>query len=453
MRTIVGRLARIPSFDKRTLNNILSIVVLRGGNIGLQLLLVPLSIKFVSASAYGLWLTLSSMITWLNIMDIGLSNGLRNKLTEAITRNDHSLARTYVSTTYCLLAILSIVGFFLCLSMVYLLDWHSIIPMPAGMSGGDFRKLLLVIVSSFFLTFLLKPIASVAYATHKAYVEYLILFAANFINVVIVWLLLQVAPSGNILLMACCFCFAPILITFILTWYLFRTGFRQLAPTVSKIDFSHARELMSLSGKFFIIQIAATVIFTTNNFIISHYLGNEEVTRYNIVQRYFNVAIILQGMILVPFWAIFTEGFARRDTLLMENNMKKLLNMTALLSAGCLLMAAVSGYAYGLWIGNLVKIPFTLTLISCLYAILLLYSSVYTIFINGTGRVRLQMLTSLFSSVFHIPIAIFLIKYFHMGVAGLILTSCFWLAVTLPLRRIQYKKLALYKEGWSLWTR
>ncbi len=386
-------------------------------------------------------------------MDIGLSNGLRNKLTEAITRNDHSLARSYVSTTYCLLAILSVVGFLLCLSLVYLLDWHSIIPTPAGMSGGDFRKLLLVIISSFFLTFLLKPIASVAYATHKAYVEYLILFAANFINVVIIWLLLQIAPSGNIVLMACCFCFAPILITFILTWYLFRTGFRQLAPGVSKIDFSHARELMSLSGKFFVIQIAATVIFTTNNFIISHYLGNEEVTRYNIVQRYFNVAIILQGMILVPFWAIFTEGFARRDTPLLESNMKKLLNMTALLSAGCLLMAAVSGYAYGLWIGNLVKIPFTLTLISCLYAILLLYSSVYTIFINGTGRVRLQMLTSLFTSVFHIPIAIFLIKYFHMGVVGLILTSSFWLAVTLPLRRTQYKKLALYKEGWSLWTR
>jgi O-antigen/teichoic acid export membrane protein len=453
MKTIVGRLIKLPSFDKRTIQNILSIAVLRGGNIGLQLILVPISIKFVSSSAYGLWLTLSSMITWLNIMDIGLSNGLRNKLTEAITRGDDSLGKTYVSTTYCLLALLSVIGFVLGLFLVYGLDWRHIIDIPAGMSGKDFRQLLLIIVSSFFLTFLLKPIASVAYATHKAYVEYLILFIANLANFLLIWGLLKITPSGNIVLMALCFCFTPILVTAILSIYLFRTHFRQFAPSVAKIDFNHARELMSLSGQFFIIQIAATIVFTTNNFIISHYFGNEDVTRFNIVQRYFNVVIILQGMILVPFWAIFTEAFARRDVGVLEGNMKKLLNLTALLVAGCLVMAVLSRFAYGIWIGDLVKIPLSLTLVTCLYTILLLYSSVYTIFINGTGRVRLQMITAVFSSTFHIPLAILMIKYFHIGMEGILLVSCFWLVITLPLRHIQYKKLVFFKEGRSLWTR
>jgi O-antigen/teichoic acid export membrane protein len=453
MKTLVGRLTKSPSFDRRTIHNILSIALLRGGNIGLQLLLVPISIKFVSASAYGLWLTLSSMITWLNIMDIGLSNGLRNKLTEAITRDDYSLGRIYVSTTYCLLAILSIVGLSLGLLLIYLLDWRHIIDVPAGMSGQDFRRLMLIIVSSFFLTFLLKPIASVAYATHKAYVEYLILFVANLVNFLLIWLLLEVTPSGNILLMALCFCFTPIIVTAILSLYLFRAGFRKFAPSVKKVDFSHARELMSLSGQFFIIQIAATIVFTTNNFIISHYFGNEDVTRFNIVQRYFNILIILQGMILVPFWAVFTEAFARRDTAVMEGNMKKLLGLATLLGAGSLVMTLISGFAYKAWIGDLVKIPFSLTLVSCLYTILLLYSSVYTIFINGTGRVRLQMVTALFSSTLHIPLAILLIKYFHIGMEGVLLVSCFWLALTLPLRHIQYKRLAFFTTGRSLWTR
>lgn len=453
MKILVGRLAKSPSFDRRTIHNILSIALLRGGNIALQLLLVPISIKFVSASTYGLWLTLSSMITWLNIMDIGLSNGLRNKLTEAITREDYTLAKTYVSTTYCLLAILSVIGLFLGLLLIYLPDWRHIIDIPAGLSGQDFRRLMLIIVSSFFLTFLLKPIASVAYATHKAYVEYLILFVANLVNFLLIWVLLQVVPSGNILLMAICFCFTPIAVTGILSVYLFRTHFCKFSPAVAKVDLAHARELMSLSGQFFVIQIAATIVFTTNNFIISHYFGNEDVTRFNIVQRYFNIVIILQSMILVPFWALFTEAFARRDTAIMEGNMRKLLNLATLLGAGSLVMALLSGIAYKLWIGDLVKIPLSLTLVTCLYTILLLYSSVYTIFINGTGRVRLQMITALFSSTLHIPFAILLIKNFHIGVEGVLMVSCCWLAMTLPLRHIQYRKLVFLKEGRSLWTR
>ena len=444
---------KVPSFDKRTIKNILSIIVLRGGNIGLQLLLVPVSIMFVSSSSYGLWLTLSSMITWLNIMDIGLSNGLRNKLSEAIAKNDPALGKVYVSTTYILLVILSVVGFGICLALIYMLNWNSVLEVPKDMTAGSFRELLLIISSSFFLTFLLKPIASVAYATHKAYIENLIFFISNLVNLIIILIITRVLPAGDLILMAYCFCFTPIAVTFILSLVLFKRNFAAYRPALRHIDFSTARELMSLSGKFFIIQIAATVVFTTNNFIISHYFGNEDVTKFNIVQRYFNIVIILQSMVLVPFWSLFSEGFARKNVSWLKENMNKLFKMTGLLVAGCVVMLFLSNFAYHLWLGDLVQIPFTLTLVVCFYSILLLISSVYTIFINGTGRVKLQMITSIFSSSLHIPLAIFCIKYLHFGLAGLILVSSLWLVITIPLRHIQFRKLMLFREDKTIWTR
>jgi O-antigen/teichoic acid export membrane protein len=216
---------------------------------------------------------------------------------------------------------------------------------------------------------------------------------------------------------------------------------------------------MSLSGKFFIIQIAATVIFTTNNFLISHYYGNEDVTKFNIVQRYFNIVVILQSMILVPFWAIFTEDFAKGNTRHLEDNMKKLMNTTTALGAACIVMALISPYVYAIWIGDLVKIPTTLTIMMCFYSLLMLYTSVYSTFINGTGRIKLQMLTSLLTSTLHIPFTILLIKYFHIGMPGLIITSSFWLAATFPLKFVQYKRLVLSRKKElpdrerSIWTK
>ncbi|RYF98453.1 MAG: hypothetical protein EOO02_18875 [Chitinophagaceae bacterium] len=311
----------------------------------------------------------------------------------------------------------------------------------------------MIISSSFFLTFLLKPIASVAFATHKAYIENLIFFISNLVNLLIILAITRILPAGNLILLAYCFCFTPIVVTFILSLVLFRKNFADYRPSFRHIDFSKGRELMSLSGKFFIIQIAATIVFTTNNFVISHYFGNEDVTRFNIVQRYFNIVIILQSMVLVPFWSMFSEGFARKNVTWLKDNMNKLFKLTALLVAGCIIMLFVSDFAYKLWLGDLVSIPFMLTLVVCIYSILLLISSVYTIFINGTGRVKLKMITSIFSSSLHLPLAIFCIKYLGVGLPGLILVSSLWLVLTIPLRHIQFRKLMLFNEEKTIWTR
>ncbi|MET0244975.1 MAG: hypothetical protein ABW174_15960 [Flavitalea sp.] len=452
MNAIFKKFLKVPSFDKRTLRNIFSIIVLRGGNIALQLLLVPVSIMFVSQSSYGLWLTLSSMITWLNIMDVGLSNGLRNKLSESIAAKDGALGKKYVSTTYALLAILSVAGFAICAVLTYTLDWSNVVEVPKDLSPAKFRELLLIISGSFFLTFLLKPISSVAYATHKAYIEYLTFFIANLVNLGIILVISRTVPSGDLILMAYCFCFTPIIVTFLISIFLYAKNFKEYKPSFRSVDFSKARILMSLSGKFFIIQIAATIVFTTNNFIISKYIGNAYVTQFNIAQRYFNVVIILQSMVLVPFWALFSEGYALKSVDWLKENMNKLFKLTALLSAGCILMLFLSDYAYHLWLKDMVVIPFSVTLAVCVYSILLLISSVYTIFINGTGRVKLQMITSIFTSSLHIPLAIFCIKYLGFGLPGLIMVSSLWLILTIPLRHIQFRKLMLFNDKKTIWT-
>ena len=68
--------------------------MLRIVSVLINFLLVPLTLNYLNPTRYGIWLTLTSVINWVNVLDIGLGTGLRNKFAEALATNDDGLARS-----------------------------------------------------------------------------------------------------------------------------------------------------------------------------------------------------------------------------------------------------------------------------------------------------------------------------------------------------------------------
>ena len=87
------------------------------GSIISNFMLVPLTINYLDTENYGIWLTLTSFISWFSFFDIGLGNGLRNKFAEAKTLGNYTDAQAFVSTAYftigCISLFIVIVFFFL----------------------------------------------------------------------------------------------------------------------------------------------------------------------------------------------------------------------------------------------------------------------------------------------------------------------------------------------------
>jgi O-antigen/teichoic acid export membrane protein len=159
------------------------------------------------------------------------------------------------------------------------------------------------------------------------------------------------------------------------------------------------------------------------------------------------------GMILVPFWAIFTEAYAKKDSQDLKKIMNKLLRLASLLALACIVMALLSGFVYNIWIGNLIRIPSDINLATCFYSMLLILGSVYATCVNGTGKIKLHMLISVFSAIFHIPLSILLITYYNIGVPGLLFLSSFWIIIGIFLRHLQYLNLVQFKEKENFWYR
>ena len=93
----------------------------------------------------------------------------------------------------------------------------------------------------------------------------------------------------------------------------FNSNYKLLKPSFKFVQFKHVNDLTSLGIKFFVLQVASVVIFTTDNLIITQLFGPAQVAPYSIALKYFNIAQMGFSIIITPFWSAFTEAYAKND--------------------------------------------------------------------------------------------------------------------------------------------
>ena len=96
MRINIKKLLRDKD-ERNLLINIGLAFAVKGVAMLISLFSMPLYIKyFDNNEALGLWYTILSMLTWIAICDLGLGNGLRNRLTEALAVGDSKKSKELV---------------------------------------------------------------------------------------------------------------------------------------------------------------------------------------------------------------------------------------------------------------------------------------------------------------------------------------------------------------------
>ena len=77
--------------------NILASFLIKGWSAFIVLLMVPATLHCLGEYKNGIWLTISSMLLWIDNMDIGLGNGLRNKIAEYMAQGEYERTRSWCS--------------------------------------------------------------------------------------------------------------------------------------------------------------------------------------------------------------------------------------------------------------------------------------------------------------------------------------------------------------------
>lgn len=425
-------------------------LLFKGGSIAINFLLVPLLIAYLNTEKYGIWLLLTSVTTWASFCDFGLGNGLKNKLSEALANNDFKKAKSYVSTTYayvilivtCILAIYGLSEQFI--------DWNKVVNSDL-ISLNELRLIAIVIVGFFFVKFSLNQLFFVIAAKQLTAINDIINFTINALSLLLVFLLIKTTES-SLLTLSIAFCSIPTLVLLSASIILYFGKFKKLRPSIKAIDFKAGKSLMNLGFQFFIIQVAGIIIFSTDNVIIANLMGPEDVTIYNIAFKYFSITTLGFSIICAPFWSAYTEAFERNDFKWIKGITSKLVKVWALFLIGTLLLILLAPWLYELWVGNEIKIPMLLSLSMALFVILSSWASIFTTFVNGVGKIRLQLIFSIIAGLINIPLSIFFVKTLGLGSAGVILATSICLSYGPLLSYIQYKKI-ITKTASGIWNK
>jgi O-antigen/teichoic acid export membrane protein len=428
--------------------NIAISLLLKGFSIVVSLLNVPLAIHYVNSTQYGVWLTLSSMFIWFTLFDIGFGNGLKNKLTEALANGDEALARAYVSTTYVAVMVISGVLFGIFLIVNYFVDWTAVFNVPSGMRR-ELNVVVMIVFLIFTVQFVLQLINIISQARQNTVVPSLITLSGNCVGLILVFILTR-TTHGSLLNLCLSIGLTPVLALAIYSIVLFAGPYKMLAPSLKLADRQYIRAIMTLGIKFFIIQIGLIFYYNCDNLIITQILGPAAVTPYNLAFRYFSVVSLISTILMTPFWAAFIEAHIRKDHGWIRNTVRKLEKISLALFVLSLAMLAVSPYVYRLWLGTEVTIPFSLSAAVAVYSSILTYRTIFNYYMNGVGKVMLQLYLVIISGLINIPLAIFLCRL--QGVTGVLMSTTLLCIVSAVFEITQYKKL-INNTATGIWNK
>jgi len=415
----------------------------------ISLLLVPLTIDYLNPTKYGIWITLMSVIAWFSFFDIGLGNGLRNKFATAKAEGKDDLARTYISTTYAIIAIISVTLFIVFLIVNQFLNWGSILNTSTDIA--EIEKLVFIVFSVFCLQFIIKLINVVFIADQRPAMSNVINTTASLISLITVFILMK-TTEGSLLYLGASFSIINLLVPLLAGIWFFNTSYKKYKPSFKFVDFSHLKDLLSLGVRFFIMQGAALVVFMTDNIIISQISGPEDVTPYNIAYKYFGIVMMVFTIITTPLWSAYTEAYVKKDFAWIRQATKKVYKLWAVVFVGLIMMLFLADYVYLLWVGDKVKVPFLLSAIMSLWVLFSTSTMVFSNFLSGISKIKLSLWHSIFVSIVNIPLSIYFAKNLGMGSAGVILASVLCVFPRAIFQPIQYWKI-INNKATGIWNK
>lgn len=382
--------------DKKDLNiliNIISTFIIKGGALIVSVLSMPIYIKFFNDSKIlGLWFTVLSVMTWILSCDLGIGNGLRNNLVEAIVNRNMKVARQYIFSAYVISAIIAILVGGIGYWGIGLLNWNKLLNISEQILSVDtllfsIRAIFIGIV----LQFILKLITSVLYALQKPAMINFIAFISSAVQVIIVLLLPINSSEENLkvlsLIYGCC-TNVPLLIA---TFIVFGTKLKIGRPKLSDFKFNFATSILKLGGTFFLVQILFIIITNTNEALITYFYGSEYVVDYQIYNKIFTIVGSLFMIALTPLWSAITMAYSEKDILWLKRIYKKLNNIVFMAVIAELGIVVIIKPLINLWVGqSVVNICYFTAFFFAMYGSIFIYQSVLSTIACGLGKLKVQ---------------------------------------------------------------
>lgn len=436
--------------SKKMYKNTVAMIGIRGISMILTLISAPIMLHHVDRADYGVLLTLTSIVGWVGYMDIGLGNGLRNKLPEFIANNDFNSAKKIVSSCYATLAIYValIITVFLIISPF--VDWLEVLNSPTS-DAKEIRELTNVVFIAFCIQFLLGLLNSILFAYQMPAFQSLFTFAGQALALIALIIQVFVFNITSVLQIGAVNSIIPPLVLFCGSIRLFYTKLSKIAPSLKYVDLKSVSGILGLGMKFFVLQMITIVLFQANSIIIARVVNPEAVVEYNLAFKYVSLLTMIFTIVITPVWSATTDAYIRNDFTWIKKTISFSLKVCIISIIIGILMLFVSKFIYGIWLGkDAIDISYSTTGLILLYISFEMLYKVYGTIINGTGKVFAQMILTGIIAIIYIPLALLLGSLW--GLSGVLIANVIVFALNYIWAKMQCNKL-INQTATGIWNK
>lgn len=433
------RSGRIDTRTLVTYRNVIESVLVKGLGVLIGFVSVPLTIRYVSISEFGIWMTITSLASWFSLVDVSFGNGLRNSLVVFFNSGDQRTARHYVSTIYALSGVVALGLILLVIYINYHASWAAVLNIETD-NPGQINTIITYTLVGFSIQLLLKPINAILLAAQRAAYVGWIMLIINALTLVCLYGAVQLA-SPSLLTMAHIYTLAPLLVFGLISVYLFSRTYADIAPRLADVRRALTRELFNTGGQFFVLQLISVLVFTSGGLFISYFLGSGSVGPYSIVSKYFGVVTMLYGIVITPYWSAFTDAYTRHDKPWIVRTMSQLNRISGLMVLLVIMMLLVARPVMRAWIGSEIAISMDMLVWMALYSVSFIFLSNYNSFVNGVGQIRRLVIFSLIGIGLYILLVTFLFRFMQAGPVSVVIASTAWNVALLFVCWADYRKL------------
>ena len=394
---------------------------------------IPLMIRYLGQEQFGVWSTLLTVMSWIVFFDLGVGNGLRNKVAEALARNDKTEAAHFIASGYSLIGLIALVLWALVTGISFFVPWQTVFNTQA-IPEATLR--LTVQIAGFFivLNFWIGLIAALLGAMQKTSMNALGQLISNVLALLFVFVLTKITEA-TISYLALAYGVSLVLANIWLSRWFYKQN-PELRPK-PYLDKQHVNPLLSVGLQFFTIQIAVLVIFTTDKMLITQIFGPQYVTQYDVVFKLFSVISFAHTLITAPLWSAYTDAYHRNDIAWIKNMLRKQIIIFGFVVMAVVAMVALARPIIKLWVGREFDVSLPLLISMGLLVLVLAWNNIFGLILGGIGKIRLGSIYTVFTALLNIPLSYFMAVKLGFGVAGIVLGTFLSIAISSIISPIQ----------------
>jgi O-antigen/teichoic acid export membrane protein len=412
--------ARTERRGKHIKLTVLTGLVARASSMVMTIVSVPLTLNYLGAERFGLWMTVTSVVSMLTFADFGIGNGLLTVVAEASGRDDQIAIRRFVSSGFAILTFISAGILLLFFAVVYpAVNWAHVFnvvsPAAKAEAGPAIAALMLCVAAS--ISTLIVP--RVQLALQHGFISNLFVTIGLFASLAAIWLVS--VERGSVALLILAMSGTPI-VAGIVNGLIFFNRNKQYRPSWSLVSKPAMKRILNTGLMFVVLQLSLALSFASDKLIIASLLGATAVASYSVYERVFGVGANLMLSMLVPIWPAYAEAWARKD----RGWVRRALTRSLAISFAGSVVFAVGIIFFGSLIVSLwtrKDVPVEPIVLYCLgaWCVIQCIVNALSMLLNGLHMIKIQVAASVLTACVAIPLKFLLIG--RIGPAGGVLAS------------------------------